>query len=375
MDLKKLLQSTSEKITAIIVGLFLYYGILIYPSLILSRYLGFPISDLLLDGTIYVIDIVFIILFSSPILGQYCYKKFKSTNSRKFLAITMTFAGFLFFICLPSLLLRITHAFVNFHDATLYHLSFYLLLIVSTIALLGIINANLLFIKRIRITDKRLKKHSTAVQLSDVHIGSRSHIFISRLIKRVNEINADKVFITGDLVDLSSVDEEDLKILKKITAPVYFVVGNHDRYVSLDRLLPILERQGFTILRNETLVLDDFDLSGIDDAESPKQVEKVLQTMTLNKDKYNILLYHRPQGFSAAISKGVDLMLAGHTHNGQIFPFNLIVKRIFKNIKGSIKRGNAILHVSTGTSTWGPIMRIGSVNEVTLISFSPLSED
>ena len=82
-----------------------------------------------------------------------------------------------------------------------------------------------------------------------------------------------------------------------------------------------------------------------------------------------LLLYHRPRGLLAAA--GVDLMLSGHTHNGQIVPFNLVVKRVFNQIVGLFTHDQTNLYVSPGTGTWGPVMRLGSRGEVTLFEVQP----
>ncbi len=366
---RKFFLSPVGKFTAIALGFSLYYLVFIMPLNTLGGYLGYPLLDYLFDSSISFIDLALLIAFISPLGGRLIYQKLKNRLSRHIMAITMTWAGVCFFLFFPTLALMLSNALFSFSENTLQMVTNLFLFLASLLAAYGIINANLLFVKDIQIQDKRIPSDSTAIQLSDVHIGSRSNIYIKRLIKRVNQLKPDKIFITGDLVDLSAVGEEDLKLLKNFEAPVYFVTGNHDRYVNLDRLLPILKIQGFNILRNETLILDDFDLTGIDDAESPKQVKRVLENMDINTERFNILLYHRPKGFGSAAKKGIDLMLAGHTHNGQIVPFNFMVKQVFKDIKGTIKRHNAILHVSTGSSTWGPIMRIGSLNEITHIHF------
>lgn len=372
MNLGKFFLSPPGKLFAVIIGLTLYYLVFVFPANTLASYLGYPLVDDLMSAPFHAYELIIWFALLAPILGRFFYQKFKNVASRHFMALTMTWAGVGFFLFFPTLILKALNALFSFEQNTLFTITVIFLVLIGVISLLGIINASLLFVKKIQIKDARITQASTAIQLSDVHIGSRSKVYIKKLVSRVNKINADKVFITGDLVDLSAVNESDLAILKSINSPVYFVTGNHDRYVSLDRLLPILERQDFIILRNETLQLDHFDLTGIDDAESPRQVERVLEKISLNSERFNILLYHRPQGFEAATAKGVDLMLSGHTHNGQIVPFNFMVKQVFNDIKGTIKRGGAILHVSTGTSTWGPIMRIGSVNEITLISLEPV---
>jgi predicted MPP superfamily phosphohydrolase len=81
-------------------------------------------------------------------------------------------------------------------------------------------------------------------------------------------------------------------------------------------------------------------------------------------------MYHRPDGLEAAAEAGLDLMLSGHTHNGQIYPFSLLVRSQFSRICGRYQQGDTTLYVSPGTGTWGPVMRLGSANEVTLIELS-----
>ena len=84
-----------------------------------------------------------------------------------------------------------------------------------------------------------------------------------------------------------------------------------------------------------------------------------------------MLLYHRPQGFEAAADNGVDLMLSGHTHAGQMWPLGILVKRQFPFIKGTYQHNDSTLYVSQGTGTWGPIMRLGTISEMTLIELEP----
>ncbi|MBD3338920.1 MAG: hypothetical protein GF353_07420 [Candidatus Lokiarchaeota archaeon] len=78
-------------------------------------------------------------------------------------------------------------------------------------------------------------------------------------------------------------------------------------------------------------------------------------------------MYHSPQGIEDAKKVGIDLQLAGHTHNGQIFPFNFFVRIFFKHIKGLYDLEDMFLYVSPGTGTWGPYMRLGLKNEITFL--------
>ena len=78
-----------------------------------------------------------------------------------------------------------------------------------------------------------------------------------------------------------------------------------------------------------------------------------------------------PRRHEDAARSGIDLMLCGHTHNGQIVPFNRLVKRYFPRIAGRYEAGATVLYVSPGTGTWGPTMRLGSSNEITVFDLSP----
>ena len=191
---------------------------------------------------------------------------------------------------------------------------------------------------------------------------------LEQLVEKTNALNPDLVLITGDLVDpQGNLTSDSLTPLNALTAPAYFVTGNHERYVGLDKVMSLLEKTSVIMLRNEVVLFDSLQLIGIDDSDNPDQVRRNLSGLELNPDMYTILLYHQPEGFKDAEAAGVDLMLSGHTHNGQIWPFNRVVRLRFKYVKGLHKIGNMKLYVSTGSGTWGPPMRLGSRNLITLI--------
>jgi predicted MPP superfamily phosphohydrolase len=125
------------------------------------------------------------------------------------------------------------------------------------------------------------------------------------------------------------------------------------------------------VLRNRAVIDNGVQFIGIDDMDDAMQVSRQLARINVESEPYVILLYHRPRGLEAAAEAGVDLMLSGHTHNGQIVPFNLIVKRVFEQMRGLYYYAQATLYVSSGTGTWGPIMRLGTRSEITLIEVLP----
>jgi predicted MPP superfamily phosphohydrolase len=113
---------------------------------------------------------------------------------------------------------------------------------------------------------------------------------------------------------------------------------------------------------------------GIDDMDDHHQVERELAGIDIHDHKFVLLLYHRPRGHEAAASAGVDLMISGHTHNGQIVPFNFVVNRVFEKAAGLFRHQDTHLYVSAGTGTWGPTMRLGTRSEITLFEIAPESK-
>ncbi|MEM8952077.1 MAG: metallophosphoesterase [Pseudomonadota bacterium] len=209
------------------------------------------------------------------------------------------------------------------------------------------------------------------VQLSDVHVGSRSSDFLHRVVEQALSHNPDAILFTGDLIDASAVKPEDLVALDKITCPAYFAIGNHERYIDLDAVIDMVEAKGVDLLRSRAMVQGRLQIVGIDDADHPDQVGDELPAIALSDKHYRILLYHRPDGWHVARDAGIDLMLAGHTHGGQIWPFNHVVKRRFKHLVGLFSWGDRHLYVSPGTGCWGPIMRLGTRSEMTVIDLIP----
>lgn len=235
----------------------------------------------------------------------------------------------------------------------------------------SVLNAYSPRIVKIKLTSAKLKKPVRFVQITDVHIGSRSSEFLRRVIHKVNSVDADFLCITGDFIDAPDIDENKLSALKNCNVPIYFSIGNHERYEDLEDILRRLKNLGVTVLRSQAHIHEQVQLIGIDDQERWDQVEKELVTIQVDSSRFVLLLYHRPRGLKAAAAAGIDLMISGHTHNGQIIPFNFVVGRVFEQNVGLFKEHNTQLYVSPGTGTWGPVMRLGSKGEVTLFEIEP----
>jgi uncharacterized protein len=242
----------------------------------------------------------------------------------------------------------------------------------ALIGLLGIANAMLPRVKVIRFASAKLQQPVRFVQITDVHMGSRNKAFLDRVIQQINALAPDFLCITGDFIDAPGVTEETLQALTSVVGPIYYCTGNHEKYEDFDAILARLNNLGVTILRDATLHhRHDLQVIGVDDMEDAMQVQRQLGRLKIDLQAFVLLLYHRPRGLEAAAAAGVDLMLSGHTHNGQIMPFNLIVSRVFDRIKGMYYLGQTRLYVSQGTGTWGPVMRVGTGSEITLFELVP----
>lgn len=243
--------------------------------------------------------------------------------------------------------------------------------LVSCLLAYSVINAYSPSVVRVRLTSSKITAPLRFAQITDVHIGSRSSAFLERVIHRVNRGDPEFLCITGDFIDAPGIGEEQLSALRSCRFPIYFCIGNHERYEDLDDILRRLQNLGVTVLRTKTTVQGAVQLIGIDDSDNPLQVKREIAKLDIDRQRFVLLLYHRPRGLDAAAAAGVDLMISGHTHNGQIIPFNLVVKRVFEQTVGLFTHGQTKLYVSPGTGTWGPVMRLGSRGEVTLFEVLP----
>ena len=235
------------------------------------------------------------------------------------------------------------------------------------LALAGLVNAELLHVRRVDVPAPEPVHGIRLVQITDVHVGSRSGRFLRRVVRAANRAGGDYVLITGDLVDFRNIGAAVLAPLADLEAPAFYIIGNHERYVDCDAICRRLEDLGVTVLRNRAVRAGPLQLIGVDDAEPRSQVSRMLERLSPAADAYRILLYHRPAGVADAARWGAHLMLCGHTHNGQIVPFNYVVRRVFPRIRGLYRVEGMHLYVSPGTGTWGPVLRLGSRCEVTVL--------
>ncbi|MCP4400469.1 MAG: metallophosphoesterase [bacterium] len=239
----------------------------------------------------------------------------------------------------------------------------------------SLFNACDLKVKQIKLVSDKLSEPLRLAQISDIHLGAiHGKAFVTRLVEKINTLNADLVVVTGDLFDGSGkVTEETLQEFHKLQSPAFFIAGNHDRFLPKEEVTAMLRHTPFRTLENEMLLFQDkLQIVGLDYVSRNPQgeVKEVLDQLRPDKRFFTLLLSHVPFDFAHADGHPFDLLLAGHTHSGQIFPFYFLVKNFYPYIRGMYTSGERHMYVSSGTSTWGPPMRLGTDSEVTLFQLS-----
>jgi predicted MPP superfamily phosphohydrolase len=237
-------------------------------------------------------------------------------------------------------------------------------------------------IRNVRVPIAKLPKNISGykiAQLTDIHVGPTiGKQFVDDLVAKVNALNPDLVAITGDLVD-GSVDALGpfVAALSKFTAKdgVFFVTGNHEYYSGVDEWIAHLKDLGIRVLRNERVAIRGeagFDLAGVDDAHAKSYGHghgmNVLGALEgRDESRAIVLLAHQPKAIFDAKKGNVDLQLSGHTHGGQLFPWNFFVKLDQPYVEGLFDHDGTKIYVSPGTGYWGPPMRLGTRGEITLV--------
>ncbi|WP_169763511.1 metallophosphoesterase [Campylobacter mucosalis] len=233
-------------------------------------------------------------------------------------------------------------------------------------------------IKQTNIKIKGLKSPLKIAMITDVHIGDfLQKEFLATLVYQINEQKPDMLVIVGDLIDFNAQKIGDfLDPLKDIKARygVFYVPGNHEYYHGIDGILEKIEQVGVKILGNKNIELDEINLAGVYDLAGIKfkhlspNLHKALDGK--NDDKPTILLSHQPK-FLKTMDISVDLVLCGHTHAGQIFPFGLLVLLDQNYLYGLYQVNDKMqLYVSSGAGFWGPPLRILTQSEIAILNLT-----
>ena len=337
--------------------------------------------------------IIYIVLASTFIAGKILERNHSSVLTDILNIIGGFWMAFMLYAFLTLLLsdisfpiLRIS-GILHIQNVPLFRKWSFLTTVVLSASLItfGFINAVLPVVKKYNIVINKPAgdiKNFRIAAVSDIHLGSiirkRSMIKLSGMLKK---INPDVVLLLGDIVDgeIGPVIRDDL--LNYFTCPecrdgLFAITGNHEYIGGAATTIPYIEKHGIRILKDEVITLDGgIQLIGRIDRDGFRFNKKerlplsdLMKKVDLTKPV--ILLDHQPFRLEETAKAGVDLQLSGHTHNGQLWPVNYIIRMIYELSYGYKKIGNSQFIVSSGFGLWGPRVRSGSRAEVLQIDIT-----
>lgn len=256
------------------------------------------------------------------------------------------------------------------------------LLLVFLIVFFGYVNTLFLRVRTFPIEIKKSAgelKELNLVMVSDVHLGTviRSGR-LEKIVDKINNLQPDIVLLPGDIVDedVNSVAEQNMaRILQKLKTKygVFAASGNHEYFGGVEAAVSYMSQAGITVLQDSVVkVADAFYVAGRKDlmsermGDSRKSLDWILREV--DKSRPIILMDHQPYHLEVPRQNGVDLQLSGHTHHGQLFPFNYITRMIYDLSWGYAKIENTQYYVSCGVGTWGPPIKTNSYPEIVLLN-------
>ena len=329
--------------------------------------------------------VVFWTLVPMFIFGSVLERTFSSAFSEWVYRIGAFWLAFMLYFTIAAVLIdlvRISNYFFHFlpiFSAVMkLRLGLIVVSLVSVIVIAGHINALWINVKEIPLTIHKKISGASEIKIllaSDIHLGALiGERREKRLLEIIREQKPDLVLLAGDLVDgeIAPVLRKNLgRHIQEISTPfgVYAISGNHEYIGGIDKTLPYLKSINIRMLIDEVITLPNgIQLVGRNDhsagrgSNAPKPLAELISG--IDPSKPIIVLNHQPYNLQEAVDAEVDLHLSGHTHNGQLWPFNYLIKGIFELSWGYLKKDDTHFYVSSGYGTWGPPVRIGNRPEV-----------
>ena len=244
--------------------------------------------------------------------------------------------------------------------------------IAITIFILGLfLYGNLHYKNKVRVelelkTSKPLPRDYKVVMMSDLHIGYHNpRKELARWIDLVNAEQPDFILIAGDIIDGSMrpiLEERMTEEFRRLKAPVYACLGNHEYYSGTPEARQFYRDAGIHLLIDETAVIDSsIVIIGRDDRTNRRR--KPLSDFNLPPSAFTLVLDHQPYNLDRTEAAGIDFQLSGHTHRGQVWPISWITDHVYECSWGSYQRGHTQYYVSSGIGIWGGKFRIGTQSE------------
>lgn len=313
---------------------------------------------------------MFFMTVSPIILGVLLRKGYKILM-KEYSFLTYNYLGFItIFFCLSicihlfTLVFRgKTYALINFLISTI---------LAIVICLYSFYESENIKVEKITINTPKISSSIKIGFLSDLHHG---HLvgddFVKEVIKKLEEEKIDLLLLGGDILEVGWDNSSELWNRYNPPLGKYAISGNHEFYLGYEKSKQIFEKMGVSFIDNKVIQIKDINIIGLPDEVYKTQFGgKIEEISNLKYDakKFTILLKHRPRVLK---NEKIDLQLSGHTHKGQILPFQLITKIFYPIHSGMYEiEKDYKVYVSRGIGTWGPRMRLLSRPEVTIINLT-----
>ncbi len=224
-------------------------------------------------------------------------------------------------------------------------------------------------------TSKPLSRPVKMVLLSDLHLGYHNgRSDLEKWVRLINAEEPDYVLIAGDLVDISHrplTEERMAEVFRRIKAPVYAALGNHDYYAGEPRSEQFFRESGITLLKDSCVALPcGVTLIGRDDRTNDRRQPLEALVRKADPANFTILLDHQPYRLEEAQKQNIDFQFSGHTHYGQVWPVSWIERLMYEDAFGPLQKGNTHYYVTSGMGIWGGKFRIGTRSEYVVLTIS-----
>lgn len=227
-------------------------------------------------------------------------------------------------------------------------------------------------VEEFTLSSNKISQPYRFVQVTDIQYGTTTRQEMDNILDTAYAQNPDFIVFTGDLIDFNSYSFEDFARLAASPVPVFFIRGNHEFYHQPERLMRYLKKlEPLDVLINRSTSFKELHIIGLDFSREQGNVAKQLSNIEIDADKFSILLDHAPNDVDVAVGHKIDLLLYGHIHGGQMWPYTWVVDAMYKYSDGAYQLNNSFIYTSDGASLWGPRMRLGSQNEIAVFNLLP----
>ncbi|MFA6515114.1 MAG: metallophosphoesterase [Candidatus Paceibacterota bacterium] len=324
---------------------FLIVSIVLFIIILVSEYVAYAslhyagiIKSSKLEVLLMLLGVILPIIFIYSML--YSYKHYSLFNSW-INSISSVWLGIILYVFIASLIVFLLIMLNLYFDLQIpiKIISNILLVFIISLITYGVINASNPRIVRWTVVSEKLSQNwsdKKIVIISDVHLGSiRKEGFLKKIISKIENENPDVVFILGDLIDGPSFPYEkwfkEFSVLKPQFGILY-VEGNHEKYSQeYDKFKSQLP-SSINNLTDKKVIINNTQIIGLDykESKSPDEINKELEYLRYDKNQPSIILMHDPKNTEDLSKMEVSLVLSGHTHSGQFFPFTTLVNSIYK---------------------------------------------